>query len=569
MANNKEILLDLGSGELTAQVEEVTGSLGGLEKVLSRLKTSIVETFAAWQVLDFMKKAATGAEGLSKDLQQLRIRLGSLRSAIGEALTPLGQIFIPMLNSAVLAVTRFVRTVGEILSALLGVEAGNKVLKKTAETVTAAGKAAKRSLASFDRLERLSGSVSSGSGGSSAESDAPADNVLALDWDKALFLDRLGKMLRALEDIRLFNLEAGLLRLGKALAALGGHVFDGLEWAWHNLFVPLSRWTVEEALPRFLELLRSGLELLGEVIVAVRPALIWLWETFLEPVAGFVGDAVLWVLEGLTEKLRSISAWISDNRGTVEGLAKTAGVIALTIAGVNTALALFEGNAGSGSLAASLFGKSLSGLVQPGNLISAVILGILAATQGCQAAFSGLGSVAQGAFDTVSRIFGNLRVFLKNAVNGIIGFINSLLSAVGTGLNGAIRGINRLSFTLPDWLPVIGGQRLRFSLQTVTMPQIPYLAQGAVLPANRPFMAVVGDQKHGTNVEAPLTTIQEAVAAVMQGQTDAILAGFEASVGVQKDILEAVLGISIGDEVIGSAMTRYQRRQAIIRGGVL
>ena len=101
------------------------------------------------------------------------------------------------------------------------------------------------------------------------------------------------------------------------------------------------------------------------------------------------------------------------------------------------------------------------------------------------------------------------------------------------------------------------------------MPGIPYLAQGAVLPANKPFMAMVGDQRHGTNIEAPLTTIQEAVATVMQGQTDAILAGFEASVGVQKEILEAVLGICIGDEVIGSAVTRYQRRQAIIRGGVL
>jgi hypothetical protein len=80
---------------------------------------------------------------------------------------------------------------------------------------------------------------------------------------------------------------------------------------------------------------------------------------------------------------------------------------------------------------------------------------------------------------------------------------------------------------------------------------------------------MVGDQKHGTNVEAPLSTIQEAVAVVMQEQTDAILAGFEASVGVQKEILEAVLGISIGDDVIGNAVARYNRKQAITRGGLL
>ena len=562
----KNMLVDLGSGVFATQVEEVTGSLGGLEKVLSRLKTTAAEVFAGWQVLDFMKKAATGAEGLSKDLLVLRLRLGSLRAALGEALTPLGQIFIPMLNSAILAVTRFVRTVGEILSALLGVEAGNQVLKETAQTVSAAGKAAKRSLASFDKLERLAGSTSSGS---SSAKDATADLVPTLNWDRALLVDKLRKMLDALANIDLTAVRTGLQNLKQALEPLGQHLFAGLQWGWYNIFVPLSKWTMEEALPRFLELLRAGLETLGTVIVAVKPALIWLWDTFLAPVAGFVGDTILWILEGLTEKLRGIGSWVSQNRGMVESLAKTAGTIALTIAAVNTALALFGSNAGSGSLAAGVFGGSLSGLLKPGNLIAAAILGIAAATQGCMTAFSGLGYAAEGVFSTISRIFGGLKTFWQNAVNGIIGFINSLLSAVGQGLNAAVRSINRMSTTLPSWIPVVGGKRLGFSLQTVTMPRIPYLAQGAVLPANKPFMAVVGDQKNGTNIEAPLTTIQEAVATVMQGQTEAILTGFEASVGIQREILEAVLGISIGDDVIGNAAMRYQSRQAIIRGGVL
>ena len=98
-------------------------------------------------------------------------------------------------------------------------------------------------------------------------------------------------------------------------------------------------------------------------------------------------------------------------------------------------------------------------------------------------------------------------------------------------------------------------------------PKIPYLAQGAVLPANKPFLAVVGDQRHGTNVEAPLATIQEAVAVVMQDQTSAILSGFQASIGVQREILEAVLGIQIGDAVIAQAAQRYQRKMAVVHGG--
>lgn len=45
---------------------------------------------------------------------------------------------------------------------------------------------------------------------------------------------------------------------------------------------------------------------------------------------------------------------------------------------------------------------------------------------------------------------------------------------------------------------------------------IPALARGAVLPANKPFLAWVGDQTSGTNVEAPLSTIKQAVREVLE-----------------------------------------------------
>lgn len=47
---------------------------------------------------------------------------------------------------------------------------------------------------------------------------------------------------------------------------------------------------------------------------------------------------------------------------------------------------------------------------------------------------------------------------------------------------------------------------------------LPYLASGAVIPPNAPFVAVLGDQRSGTNIEAPLSTIQEAVENVMDGR---------------------------------------------------
>ena len=62
----------------------------------------------------------------------------------------------------------------------------------------------------------------------------------------------------------------------------------------------------------------------------------------------------------------------------------------------------------------------------------------------------------------------------------------------------------------------IFGKRSSFSLYaspsfaSLSAAPIPALARGAVIPANKEFLAVLGDQKHGTNIEAPLDTIKQA-----------------------------------------------------------
>lgn len=155
----------------------------------------------------------------------------------------------------------------------------------------------------------------------------------------------------------------------------------------------------------------------------------------------------------------------------------------------------------------------------------------------------------------------------KGMVNGVIGFINGLIAGAVKGINGIINVLNKLKFTVPDWVPGLGGATIGFNLKTVTAPQIPYLAKGAVLPANRPFLAMVGDQRHGTNIEAPLATIQEAMALTMEDFVASNMAGHEATVGVLREILGAVLGIHIGDAVIAQAAERYRSKMAVVRGG--
>lgn len=163
-------------------------------------------------------------------------------------------------------------------------------------------------------------------------------------------------------------------------------------------------------------------------------------------------------------------------------------------------------------------------------------------------------------FSIAGEIFSNIKDGILNAfraiVNGIIRGLNTVISIPFNGINSALMRIRNISIL--GLTPFSG-------LRTIGVPQIPLLAQGAVLPANRPFLALLGDQTHGTNVEAPLATIQEAVANVMGDQLAAMLAGFEA---VVQAIREKDASVTIGDEVIGRAAARYQGKMAVMRGGI-
>ena len=122
--------------------------------------------------------------------------------------------------------------------------------------------------------------------------------------------------------------------------------------------------------------------------------------------------------------------------------------------------------------------------------------------------------------DFVSDIWEGITDTIETAINGIIGLVNSMISAIVGGVNGVIGVLNGFGFDVPEWAQdKLGVERVGFNIDPITAPQIPYLAQGAVIPANHEFLAVLGDQTNGTNIEAPLATIQQALAEVMEAYT--------------------------------------------------
>lgn len=108
-----------------------------------------------------------------------------------------------------------------------------------------------------------------------------------------------------------------------------------------------------------------------------------------------------------------------------------------------------------------------------------------------------------GASAGVSKgISGTLESTMTSAVNGFAASINSETAKVNAWMS-RLQG-----------LPIIG----QFLSGLTRLPSLPYMAQGGVIPANHEFLAVLGDQKQGTNIEAPLDTIVSAVMAAMNAQ---------------------------------------------------
>lgn len=124
-------------------------------------------------------------------------------------------------------------------------------------------------------------------------------------------------------------------------------------------------------------------------------------------------------------------------------------------------------------------------------------------------AFLEVGQASSGVLTSICNRWGSLGSWFRSNVS------NRLISETNSLLAGITQGINQV-------LCSAGARSMGLNYSKLAAPKIPHLAKGAVLPANKPFLAVVGDQKNGTNVEAPLETIKKAVSEVV-GSNDVVI----------------------------------------------
>jgi len=112
-------------------------------------------------------------------------------------------------------------------------------------------------------------------------------------------------------------------------------------------------------------------------------------------------------------------------------------------------------------------------------------------------------------FSTGGRIWSGIKEGIENTfrtvVNAIIRGMNTIIAVPFNRINSMLNMIRNASF-----LGISPFQSL-WGVNPLPVPQIPMLARGAVIPANRQFLAVLGDQRNGNNLEAPESLLRQIV----------------------------------------------------------
>lgn len=680
LKNENSILVDnAGVTKNVAKMwQEYADSIGVSVNSLSQAQKIAAEVNGILEESKFQTGDAAKVAGTySGQLVQLSFRFNELKVAVGNAIIPVAQRVLPVINTVIAALTRLANAFAAVMSAIFGkasvqssaiagqneaiadsAAAGAAAEDKLADSTKAAGKAARNALSGFDELNVLQQDTAGGSGGTGGSGGGASAGSVPVTAELEVedtvspkiqaIVGKITELLAPLHRIDFHPLADAFSRLREAAEPLTQTLFVGLEWAWYNIFVPLAAWTIEDALPAFLDLLAGGLAVLNSILIALQPLAEWLWDSFLAPLAEWTGGAIVTILEDLSTALYAVSDWILENQDLVAGMAVTVGIfmtawelttlaswlinagglinvlgliksaveagtiakiadklvdleiialyagefvrsIAIAVASIasKTAAWIAETAAKVASTAAewaqiaattawnaictvattltTAFGAAIAFLTSPIGLVIVAVTALIAiivllvknwdtVKQAASTVWDGIKSVwskVSGWFS--EHVLTPLQNGFKGTVNGIIGFVNGLVQAVVSAVNCIISAINRLSFDVPSWVPGIGGSRLGFDISPVTPPQIPYLASGAVIPPNAEFLAVLGDQKHGRNLEAPEELLRQIVREEGGGTSH-----FEADQPIE---------LSLDGEVFYRAMAKIQANRGARIGG--
>lgn len=287
-------------------------SLTQAQKVQAEVNGILKET--RFQINDAAKVANTYSGQVSK----LKYNFNLLKVAIGNAITPILQAVIPVISAAISKLTFLANTLSSVMSQLFGLQvAQQQNLSNTANTAAdsinavadateSASKATKKATANFDTLNVLNNSNSSSNNSYAGNTTGSILNTIVQESTStaSMLSDKILAIFKPLQNMSLDNLSASFDRLKRSLEPLSKTFFDGIEWAYYNIFVPLAKFTIEETLPRFLDFLATSSELLGKVFEEYMQFYKQFFSEFLKPIADFAAPKFLGFLDNFNEKFK-------------------------------------------------------------------------------------------------------------------------------------------------------------------------------------------------------------------------------------------------------------------------
>ena len=296
-----------------------------------------------------------------------------------------------------------------------------------------------------------------------------------------------------------------------------------------TIILPVLKWLIEYALPTVINILADLFNFLGEhqwIVDAIGAALL----------GAFAASKIVPLITTIIGAISGLITIIGS--GGLSGLLSTlvgflGGPLTLAITAVIAVLVLLVTHWDTVKEVMEKFSSWLQGAFHHdwtkefgylGEYVNAWFANIQNIWNGVKGVFNGIITFLKGVFtgnwrqiwEGVKQIFqGVWNTFagiVKSPINLIIGFINALLYAVQVMQNGIASALNSLNIRMPKWVEKLTGySSIGFNIVYRSTPRIPYLAQGAVIPPNKEFMAVLGDQKSGNNIEAPESLIRKIV----------------------------------------------------------
>lgn len=167
-------------------------------------------------------------------------------------------------------------------------------------------------------------------------------------------------------------------------------------------------------------------------------------------------------------------------------------------------------------------------------------------------AWNGMKSIVSNVIESVKNTIRAAFDWISDKVNDIVEKISSI-GKKSSITGGAGNRFLSSSFSTRSFQSAPSALYASPAFEALSTTPIPRLATGAVIPANKEFLAVLGDQKHGTNVEAPLDTIKQAqVESLLEVFSRLGLTGSSAD----SDIAPIILKLFMDSKIVYEAMIK-------------